>query len=55
MPENNDTIETTESTCVQCGGDVKTCGPMVKGLHFGPDYRGLRHLPNVGERRTFRS
>ncbi len=40
-----------EPVCSVCGEDVKHCGPLVKGLQYGPVYTGLRHLPNLGDRR----
>jgi hypothetical protein len=42
---------TEEPTCRQCQGDRKTCGPMVRGREYGPEYIGLKHLPRLGERR----
>lgn len=39
--------ETTAPTCRVCNGDRSECGPMVKGREYGPEYIGLRHLPNV--------
>ena len=44
-----------EPTCRGCGQDAKHCGPLVKGEQYGEDYIGLRHLPNLGERRQWRS
>lgn len=56
MTQNNDTTDTTveeaADICAVCGGDTKNCGPMVKGNGYGDRYVGLRHLPNLGERRS---
>ncbi len=44
-------VEAEEIICVSCGGTIHECGPMVKGEEHGPNWIGLKHLPNIGERR----